>query len=272
MNHILVGIDGSEWSEVAAHYALDFAQAGNQDVVGLAVIPPEIMQATGESAQSLASSSQILEGEQFARRAVNDWFARTQYLCEQAGLCFARAIEVGEPAERLATAAMTAWLTAFGAHGAKSPANAGGLGRVATGLLRSAIKPMLVTRAEYQPIQEVVLGWDGGPEAAHAVEMVFGLAKSSGWQVHLVSAGHRTSALAQSCSHLTEQMALAGVKADSHVISGDVLGVLRDAIDRFKPDLLVVGGRRKSVGERLVSGGVWEQIVAQAHVPVLLYR
>ncbi len=272
MHHILVGIDGSEWSEVAVHYALDFGRAGNQDVVGLAVIPPKIMQALDESPESLAFSSQILEGEQFARRAVNDWFAGAEHLCEDAGLCFERTIDVGKPAERLATAAMSAWLTAFGARGAGARADAVGLGRVATALLRSAIKPMLITRAQYQPIQDVVLCWDGGPEAAHAAEMIFGLAKGNKWHVHVVSVGHATSAAAQSCSYIAEQMKLAGVKADSHVVSGDVLQVIFNVVNHFAPDLLVIGARRKSVGERLLSGGVWEQIVEQVNVPVLLYR
>ena len=139
-------------------------------------------------------------------------------------------------------------------------------------MLKSAIKPMLITKAQYQPIQDVVLGWDRGPEAAHAAEMIFGLAKGSGWQVHIVSAGHTTSALAQSCSYLAEQMKLEGVKADSHVVSGDVPRVIFDVVNHFAPDLLVIGGRRRSVGQRLLSGGVWEQIVEQVHVPVLLYR
>ena len=110
--------------------------------------------------------------------------------------------------------------------------------RIAAALLRSAIRPMLITRAQYQPIQDVVLGWDGGPEAAHAAEMVFGLAKGGRWQVHVVSAGHTTSALAQSCSYIAEQMKREGVKADSHVVSGDVPQVIFDVVNHFVADVV----------------------------------
>lgn len=171
MQHILVALDGSRWSEVAVEYALEFARAGRRDVQALAVIPEAAIRAMGTGPEDPDFGQHVPEAEQLARRAINQWFATAERLCREAALCFERTIEVGRPAERLLWAAMTAHLVVFGRHGANAPAAGAGMGRVALRMLRSAIKPMLVTPAAYRPIRTVLLGWAGQPGAAHAAEI-----------------------------------------------------------------------------------------------------
>lgn len=231
------------------------------------------MVALGESPDTLAYSSKVPEAEQFARRAVNDWFASTEGLCEQAGLCFTRGIDVGEPAERLLWNAMTARLCVMGAHGANAPTPVRtGLGRTTAALLRGCVKPLLITRETYKPIRKVIVGWDGHPDAAHAAEMIFGPAQQGNWQVYVVSGAETTSPLAQSCTYLAEAMAREGVDAQAFIEPGNAPDIIFRAMEKFDADLVAIGGRQKSTTHRLMRGGAWWDLVEQLPVPVLLYR
>ena len=273
MHHILVGVDGSEWSQVAARYALDFARSEGAEVRALAVMPPEVLAALGESPETLAYSERIPEGEQLGRRTVNEWFAATEQLCEEAGLCFMRNIDVGEPAHRLTWAALTSRLCVLGARGANAPVEARGtLGKVAAALLRSAVKPLLITREEYRPIRKVIVGWDGHPDAAHAAEIAFRAAQANEWQIYVVSGAEPASPLAASCSYLAEQMAREGAAAESFIEPGNAPEIIFRAMERFDADLVAIGGRQKSATAHLMRGSAWYDLVEQLPVPVLLWR
>lgn len=273
MHHILVGVDGSQWSQVAAHYALDFARAENAEVRALAVMPPEVLQALGEPPETLAYSERVPEGEQLARRTINDWFAATEQLCAEAGVCFMRNIDAGEPAHRLIWAALPSRLCVLGAHGANAPEESrGSLGKVTTALLRSAVKPLLITRETYRPVRRVIVGWDGHPDAAHAAEVAFRAARAYDWEVYVVSGTEAASPLAASCGYLAETMAKEGVSAQAFVEPGNAPEIIFHALEHFDADLVAIGGRQKSATAHLLRGNAWYDLVEQLPVPVLLWR
>lgn len=273
MHHILVAVDGSDLSQAAAHYALDFARAGKLEMEALGVLLPEVMASLGETPETLAYSSQIPEGEQMGKRAIRDWFDRTEGLCEEAGVCFARRMDAGVPGERLAWAAMSAHLCAFGAHGSHAalPHPAGqGLGRTAYHLVRNSLKPMLIARGEYRPIKRVVLAWDGHPQAAHAAEILATFGRGEGWEVLVVAGALPTTPTAQSCSGIAEALNQAGLTAEPVVAEGNFPQVAFDAIQSYHPDLIALGGYHHARG--LLTEGPWLQVVEQVQIPVLLYR
>jgi nucleotide-binding universal stress UspA family protein len=273
MNHILVAIDGSSWSQVAAEYALDFARARNREVVGLAVMSPEIVESLGETPETIAYSPKIPEGEQLGRRAIDEWFSHTEAACEEMGLCYHRAVEVGKPDELLVWKSMLASLTVFGARGANARENPNELlGKISRTMLRRSIKPMLITRESYRPVNRVVLGWDEHPDSAHAAEWVLDMAVIQNWEVIVVSGTEEHSDLASSCSRLVRAFSNDGVPADSYIAPGNAPTVIWEAVKRFQPDMIALGARPKGQAARLFQGGSWEEIAEQADVPVLLYR
>jgi nucleotide-binding universal stress UspA family protein len=161
----------------------------------------------------------------------------------------------------------------LGSHGANASIGArGGLGRTVSTVLRGAAKPLLITREAYRPIRKVVVGWDGHPDAAHAAEMVFGLAKDIGWRVLVVSGTEGTSMLAESCDYLAGEMRSGGVEAQSFIEPGNAPEIIFRAVNKFAPDLVAIGGRQKSPGRQLIRGNAWWDLVEQLSVPVLLYR
>ena len=274
MHHILTAVDGSDLSLTAARYAHDLARAAGRDLVALAVLPPEIISALGETGETVAFSARPLEGEQMGRRAIREWFDETEAICQQAGVCFARTVDAGEPAERLLWAAMTAHLTVLGAHGAHATGpqpRGAGLGKTANQMVRHCLKPMLIVRGEYRPIKRVLLGWDDHPQAAHAAEMIADLGKGQGWEVFVVAGTLATTPMAQTCAGIAEGLASAGLAGESVIAEGNAPQVLFDAVARYQPDLLVLGGHRRTA-RGFFSEGSWLQVVEQVQGPVLLYR
>lgn len=273
MHHLLVAVDGSDSAQTAARYGLDLARASGRELVALAVFTPEALSALGETTATAAFSSHIPEGEQIGRRAVREWFDQTEGLCDQAGVCFSRRVDAGDPAERLAWAAMTAHLCVFGAHGSHAvlPHSPGrGLGKTAAHLVQRAVKPMLIVRGEYRPIKRVVLGWDEHSSAAHAAEMVAEFGKADAWEVKVVSGTRPTTSVADSCGRIADALDAEGLPAEAQIVEGDAPQVLFDAVGQFTPDLLVLGGHPPARG--LLSEAPWLQVVEQVQVPVLLYR
>lgn len=272
MKRILVGIDGSEWSEIAARYALEFAAADGSDIQAVGVVPVDAVGGDRANAVALAYSSEVLDGEHMARRAVNEWFDKTERLCSETDVCFVRSLDVGDPAEQIPRAGITARLTVVGARGADEGRQRGNLGRVASAMLRSAIKPMMITRDQYRPIRHVLVGWDGRAEAAHALEMVYQAARFGDWQITMVAGAPPTSPIAETCLYVAQYLKQEGISVRTHLTAGDAPEVVLEAAKAFEPDLIAIGSRPKGAGGALFSGAAWREIVEAARVPVLLYR
>jgi len=274
MHHLIVAVDGSEAAQTAARYAMDLAQASRRELTALAVLTPQMLSALGETPETAAFSTRIPESEMVGRRAIREWFDETEQLCAQAGVCFIRTVDAGEPGERLVWAAMTAHLIALGArssHGVRLPAGGAALGRTAYHVVRNALKPMLIVRGEYRPVKRVVLGWDDHPQAAHAAEMIAEMGKACGWEVLVVCGTLPTTPMARSCSGIAAGLTAAGVSAEPVIAEGNAPQVLFDAVARYQPDLLVLGGHRRTA-RGLLTEGSWLQLVQQVQIPVLLYR
>ncbi len=273
MHHVLVGIDGSQWSEVAARYAHDFASGTEHDIQAVAVLPAKVIETLSKPPQELAYSSIVLdEAEDMGRRAVNDWFQATDEMCEEHDICFVRNIEVGDPVEELSRMSLGAHLTVLGSRGANADDDDKKLGHIARSVMEQTRKPMLVTGPEHSPVKRVVVGFDGSSEAAHAAEMAFAFAENADLEVYMVTGAPTQSVLAEETTYLVELMKAEGLNAEQHIVPGDAPDVILDAMDRLDPDLIAIGGRRKSVGERILYGRAAETICEEASVPVLMYR
>ncbi|MFP3903783.1 MAG: universal stress protein, partial [Armatimonadota bacterium] len=150
MHHVLVGIDGSEWSEIAARYAHDFASGTEHDIQAVAVLPAKVIETLSEPPQELAYSSIVLdEAEDMGRRAVNDWFQATDEMCEEHDICFVRNIEVGDPVEELTRMSLGAHLTVLGSRGANADSGDKKLGHIARSVMDTTRKPIMITGPEY---------------------------------------------------------------------------------------------------------------------------
>lgn len=269
MKAIMVGVDGSAHSEVAVRYAVEIANLAGAQIVGLAVAdryheeePPE--EVTVDDLESLEALP----------RAVIDWFQEALDgcgdACRVAEVPFTARMVAGRPGPMLADEAQACDMIVVGAKGHHQSIEL--LGASTREVVRSCIKPVLVTRAEYRPITRALVGYDASPAAGHAVEWVADLAAPGGWEVVLVAGAMPQSDLASDVERAADLVRTRGVEPLVVREPGDAPTIIFEQARVHKADLIAVGGPLRGALSGFFLGEQWPEVVEQAEVPVLRWR
>lgn len=181
LDRIIVGIDGSEASHRAAHWAAKEAslRTAGLTLVG-AILPPVAAAGFGPG---LPVSLDALEE---IRRAIQEQLDEVAESLDAPDV--ATHIEIGSPAGVLLEASETALMIAIGSRGL------GGfrglmLGSVSTQVSAHADCPVVVVRDQAASAEpRVVLGLDGSEAGLDAAEFAFEMARLHGWSVQAVHA------------------------------------------------------------------------------------
>lgn len=149
----------------------------------------------------------------------------------------------------------------------------GGVSEGLQACLMDAGRPILLAPEEAPRAvgSKIVIGWDGGVEAAHAVTAAKPfLLHADKVEILNVSKDELDPALADM---LSDYLALHGVESNEHLIdpaSRPIGEVLLEEAERAGCDLLVMGGYGHSRIRELLLGGVTRFVISHTTVPVLL--
>ncbi|NLO07215.1 MAG: universal stress protein [candidate division WS1 bacterium] len=271
MKAIMVGVDGSAYSDVAVQYAIEIADLAQAGVVGAAAVYGDF---EGELERDEHTVEEMQGREQMPRTA-SGWFTEALDNCNEA--CAVADVEFvprmlsGNPSEILPEEAQAVDMLVIGAKGQREK-HVQLLGDTARRITRSCIKPVLITRERYRPIKRVLIGYDGSPAAGHAVEWVADLACIGDWEVRIVTGAMTESSLAEGAQYAAALVGTRGVDADIALVEGDAPSIIFDAAREWQPDLIAVGGAQKGALTGFFMGEAWPDIVEQAEVPVLRWR
>src|SRR3954453_3733708 len=142
----------------------------------------------------------------------------------------------------------------------------------------------------------IVVGTDGSETASVAVARAVELAKQNSATLHvvnaarLVSMSHVASAAAAGaptfdvenvnrgieaegrtiCDHAVDHAKQAGVKCETHVVSGDASDALITVAEEVGADLIVVGNRGMTGARRFVLGSVPNKVAHHAPCSILI--
>ena len=267
MKIMMVGVDGSSGSDVATRYAAELAQLLDAGVYAVAALPE---QADAEAAADERDTDRMA-AERAAPQAARSWFKAAREACRAAEVELVEQMEHGDPGEVLVEQAESVDLVVVGAHGLTADATQL-LGGTTRRLLRSCIKPMLIARGEYRSIERVIVGYDGSPDAGHAVALVADLACGAGWEVALVVGASEQSELAEGAYRVAKLIRSRGVEPEVRLVEGDAPSILFEEGERFEADLIAIGGALQGMLSAFFLGEAWPEVVEQSRLPVLLWR
>ncbi len=271
MKVIMVGVDGSPYSEVALQYAVEIAGLAGAGVVGLAGVAGDF---NGEQPVAEHDVAEI-EGLESLPTSVVEWFRQALDACGEAcrvaEVPFAARMLAGHPARVLTREAQAADMLVLGCKGRRDD-DMELLGNTTRHLIRSCIKPVLVARGEYRPLKRALVGYDGSPASSHAVEWVADLAAAGDWEVAVVTGAMPESELAEGVRFAADLVRSRGVDPEVMRVEGDAPSIIFEQMRAWEPDIIAVGGPVKGALSGFFLGEAWPEIVEQADVPVLRWR
>lgn len=278
---VVVGMDGSDASTRAAHWAVQEARSRGLGVtLAHAVIP---VVSGGAFAVGIPPRLDLIE--QMRVGAVTEL---TRLAAELDSTDVQVVVEIGTPSGLLLTASDTAALLVLGSRGRGGFADLL-LGSVGTQVASHASCPVVVMRDEARTdAQDVVVGIDGSPHSVAALEFAFAIASRRGWNVVAVHAWDVPSYdlivspdgpvpiplenVADDEVRLAAEM-LSGFSEDypdvtitESLIRSPAVQALLEASTNAA--LIVVGTRGRNAALGALLGSVSNGVLHKAHVPV----
>ncbi|MFC0042343.1 universal stress protein [Actinomadura rayongensis] len=279
MNEILVGVDESEQSTAAVAWAAAEAERAGARL--------RLVNVAGAWLLADSNDPRVREARTWLAQGGRDALER----CAAHARSVARDVEVrveqlpGQPAGVLVDEGRAALMTVVGSHGAGRLTGAF-LGSVASQVAAHTTVPAVVVREPGSfPYGEVLVGVDGSPTSARAIDVACAIAARRGARLRALlvfdeplpvgggalvppvdepDAADRERALAEALAGRQEHHP--DLEIVQEVVAGRPARVLAGASARA--DLLVVGSRGRGGFTGLLLGSVGQAMLHRAHCPV----
>ena len=273
---MLVGLDGSEFSDAAVALGLRWATQSGATLVGLAVIDQAVISAPAVAPAGSGVIAAFGEDPKLsaARKTAGGLLARFTASCAGANVTAATVQEVGDPAEAILTQAQRHDLillgleTHFRAASPLEPCDT--LDRV----LRSPPRPVVAVPDELGEGDTAVIGYDGSLQAARTVAAYFATGLAARYQNVVVTVHEDIDEAEKIAGRAVEYLTRHGVAAKARPVETrlDPAAILLDHTLQLKAGLLVVGAFGRSALHDFFFGSTTRGILRDSRVPVLMFH
>ncbi|MGK7945823.1 MAG: universal stress protein [Microcystaceae cyanobacterium] len=141
-------------------------------------------------------------------------------------------------------------------------------------IIRSSHKPCLITTQNYQPIERLLLAYDGSKSCQKILQFLIDSSVFQGLELHIVNVIKNN---AQDIAHQRLEEAKrattnAGFTPTCQLLDGEREKAIADYIETHKIRLLLMGAYGHSRLRHLVIGSTTTQLLRSSSIPVLLFR
>ncbi len=148
----------------------------------------------------------------------------------------------------------------------------GHLGSNLERIVRASHKPVFVASRAYQPVETVLIAYDGAPSSQKVVEMVAASPLFEGLALRLMTAGANDAETRQSLETAQAKLREAGREASIEIVEGQPEKAITEIVESGGADLLVMGAYGHSRIRNLIIGSTTTEMVRACRIPVLLFR
>jgi nucleotide-binding universal stress UspA family protein len=274
MKRILVAVDGSEHSVVAARFALDWAKHCGATLEGLHVIGPGALPPTDKAEEGANAGAYRKEEEKadLIQRTGEVLLGEMGRWATDAGVVWVSSIERGEIVPRILAHSDSTDITVLGALGhSRDPLQL--VGSTAAKVAAEAIRPVLVTRGEHKPIRRVLIGYNRTDGAANAVSFAAQWAAMEGWEIRLVTGADYVPEGEEIVARAKKFLGHYGLSCETRVtIPADGTHAIFTALRDYEPDLILIGSRGRGTIARMILGSTSYLVLEQAPCSVMIFR
>jgi len=274
LKSILVGLDASEYSNAAVELGYRWAAQFDSLLVGLGVIHGGA--ATGQLPPLLPKARAAYEDLVVdTRRRIEQQIEQFSLRASQARIASKVLEDTGYPADQICLEAQRYDLVMLGQQTFFHPGLEGRSCDTLQKVLRNAPRPVVVAPLNLGEGSGVLVGYDGGVQAARTLQMFVSLGLAALGEVHVVSVDPESAVnAARAADRAVEYLRLHEIPAKAHGIESlEAPGsVLVNEATRHGVSLLVMGAHGQPTFKELLLGSATITAVQNSPVPLFLYH
>ncbi len=139
-------------------------------------------------------------------------------------------------------------------------------------VVRSVTKPVLVASRAFQPIERMMIAFDGGTSAMKAVDHIARSKVFGGLDLRLVVAGQVSPEIRKKAEDAAILLKAAGYNTEAEFVSGSPDKAIAEQVKESGRDLLIMGAYGHSRIRNLIIGSTTTEMIRSCKIPILLFR
>jgi nucleotide-binding universal stress UspA family protein len=272
---ILVGLDGSAFSDAAFALGLEWAKTVNGVLAGMAVVdrpnPTAAANAAGSGVFRMAEDEKKIDA---AKAAANQLLDAFSVRCMTQGVTSRRILEIGDPASSILAQAQRYDLILLGqeTHFKTMP---GGIPcDTLDKVLHSPPRPVVATPATLGNGKTAVIGFDGSLQASRTLAAYVSTGLASVYDNVVVTISTEFEEATRTTERAIDYLALHGVSVKPRPVETrlDPASILLDHANQLQAGLVVMGAFGHSQLREFFFGSTTRGVLKDSKVPVMLYH
>lgn len=138
--------------------------------------------------------------------------------------------------------------------------------------IRASKRPVLVTSGPLQPVERVLLAFDGSETTGKAIAMLINRPELIDAPIHLLMAGGKDPRRAQQLADAAERLRSNGYTVTEEIVPGTPEDVIPREVERIGANLLITGAYGHSRIRAMIVGSTTTALLRKSTVPMLVMR
>jgi nucleotide-binding universal stress UspA family protein len=273
---ILIGLDGSPYSQAAVELGIRWARRTQATLVGLGIVDePSILQPepTGIGGSHYKQlRDEALLGD--ARKRVDEFLEQFSQRCAEAGVPCRVLKDVGDPSQRIAFVAEDLDLTLLGQQTYFHFATQSSPDRTLIQVLHEAHRPVVAVPEKLPEGRPVVVAYDGTPPAVRALQAFRASGLDEGQPVYVVSVAGDAATAARHAEEGANFLRFYQLAAEALplIASKEVAELLLHEVTELGAGMLVMGAFGRAKYREFLFGSTTHTILTESKDVVLFLQ
>lgn len=272
IKRILVGIGGTNYTDVAIQRALEIAKHHDAEVTGVTIVDLKRLQKVGPVPLGGVAYAEKLREQRTegTKDRIEQAVAKVEGDCKNASIACRIEQETGDPFELMISHARYNDLTIFGLRSlfdyGFTPEPRDALIR----LVSQGVRPILAVSPEFREIRRVLIAYNGSMESAKAMRRYVQLRPWADVSLGIVFFGEATDGAHKLLQDAAEYCRAHGFAAETELAPGTAKKGLIEYAQKNDFDLIVMGNSARSAIVRNLIGDTALHTIQEADRPLFL--
>lgn len=272
VHSILIGLDGSPYSDTAVELGVRWATRTQSVLVGIGIVDEPTVRRSQQAARSVAKIEREERALQDAQVRVDRWLKQFSERCNHAEVSCRTLKKVGLPAEQILLEAEDYDVTLLGRHTNYHFATQVYPDETLEEVLQQSRRPVVVVCERLPENRPALVVYDGSPPSARALKS-FQAAWMAEWPSVIVLSPDRTQeSAARHAEEAAKFLRFHDIPAEAHpvIATGSLASLLRKEVPRYHAGMIVMGIEGKKSLHDYFLGSATDALLKESDVLLFL--